>query len=34
MANMIMVSRANKDHTFSHKKYENRLKKGYMEMSK
>ena len=31
---MIMVSSANKITFFSHKKYENRLKKGYMEMSK
>ena len=34
MVNMKMVSRANKIPFFSHKKYENRLKKGFMEMSK
>ena len=34
MVNMIMVSIAIKIPFFSHKKYENRLKKGYMEMSK
>ena len=34
MVNVIMVSTANKITFFSHKKHENRLKKGYMEMSK
>ena len=34
MVNMKMVSRGNKIPFFSHKKYEYRLKKGYMEMSK